>query len=82
MISAALTGKLDGVEMRADPLFQVLVPTSCPDVPPEILWQRDTWSNQRAFGEQAKKLASLFTDNFKTFKDCAGAEVLKAAPRV
>jgi len=81
MVSAALTGKLDGVEMRADPLFRVLVPTSCPDVPPEILWQRDTWSNHRAYGEQAKKLASLFTENFKTFKDCAGKEVLKAAPK-
>ena len=37
MLRAALSGKLDGVGMRVDPVFGLRVPGSCPDVPPEVL---------------------------------------------
>ena len=33
MLRAALSGKLDGVEMKVDPVFGLRVPASCPDVP-------------------------------------------------
>jgi len=37
MITAALEGKLDQVEFEAHPVFGMLMPTSCPDVPAEYL---------------------------------------------
>ena len=82
MVNAALNGQLDQVEYRTDPIFGVQVPTSCPDVPAEILIPRQTWSNPEAYDEQARKLAGMFNDNFKQFADKASAEVGAAGPTI
>ncbi|MEP6895936.1 MAG: phosphoenolpyruvate carboxykinase (ATP), partial [Chloroflexota bacterium] len=37
LLTAALTGKLDNVEYKHDPIFGFEVPTTCPGVPDEIL---------------------------------------------
>ena len=48
MIRAALSGALDGVELRAaTPVFNLDVPTSCPGVPAEVLKPRSTWAERR-----------------------------------
>jgi phosphoenolpyruvate carboxykinase (ATP) len=47
MITAALNGKLNAVEYIPHPVFGILVPQSCPDVPAEILNPRDTWADKR-----------------------------------
>jgi phosphoenolpyruvate carboxykinase (ATP) len=67
MIDAAFSGKLDGVEYAADPVFGLDVPTSCPDVPAEILQPRNTWADKSAYDAQAMKLHSMFEENFKKF---------------
>ncbi len=67
MIDAAFSGKLDGVECAEDPVFGLDVPTSCPDVPAEILQPRNTWADKDAYDTQAKKLHSMFEENFKKF---------------
>jgi phosphoenolpyruvate carboxykinase (ATP) len=61
-------------------VFGFEVVTSCPGVPSEILWPRDTWPDKAAFDTAARKLAGLFTDNFKKYESGAGAEVRAAAP--
>ena len=82
MVRAALSGALDAVAYETDPIFNVLVPVTCPDVPGEVLRPRDTWSSEAAYAEQARKLAGMFVENFKTFEDLAMPEVAAAGPRL
>jgi phosphoenolpyruvate carboxykinase (ATP) len=82
MVNAALNGKLDDVEYVTDPIFGVRVPTSCPDVPGEILIPRNTWDDEAAYDQQAQKLGEMFHNNFKQFADQASDEVKAAGPTV
>ena len=81
MVNAALNGELDNVEYVEDAVFGVHVPTSCPDVPTEVLIPRNTWSDQRAYDEQADKLASMFVENFKEFADQVPDNIIAAGPK-
>jgi phosphoenolpyruvate carboxykinase (ATP) len=78
MLRAALSGRLNDVETRTDPFFGLQVPTSCPDVPAEMLDPRTTWPEKAAYDVQAKKLAAMFEANFAQFADMVPAEVRNA----
>ncbi|MEW9032879.1 MAG: phosphoenolpyruvate carboxykinase (ATP), partial [Planifilum fimeticola] len=69
MVRAAIKGDLEQVPMTPDPIFQVEVPESCPGVPKEILWPRNTWNDPEQFDRQARELARRFQENFAKFKD-------------
>jgi len=75
-----INGKLDGAETREDPFFGLHVPKEVPGVPTEVLDPRETWNDKDAYDEQAKKLASLFAENFKKFEDEVEEEVKRAGP--
>jgi phosphoenolpyruvate carboxykinase (ATP) len=81
MIRAALGGQLDNVRYDNDPLFNLDVPTAVPGVPTEVLKPRDTWRDQQAYDQQARKLAGMFVENFKAFQDDAAPDVRAAGPR-
>ena len=81
MVRAALSGALEGVPMRTDPIFGFEVPTHCPDVPSEVLWPRDTWADKDAYDARARQLADMFVDNFKQFEDRVSDTVRAASPR-
>ena len=81
MLTAALEGQLDNVEYRKHDIFNIDIPTSCPGVPDSVLDARTTWSHRAAYDAQAKKLATMFTDNFKTFEKDVDAAVKAAGPR-
>jgi phosphoenolpyruvate carboxykinase (ATP) len=80
MIRAALAGALDGVAYERDPIFNLQIPASCPEVPADVLKPRATWANGAAYDEQAAKLARMFVENFKTFEHGVSADVLAAGP--
>jgi phosphoenolpyruvate carboxykinase (ATP) len=82
MIGAALSGALDSVKYERDGVLNLDVPTSCPDIPSEVLKPRSTWTNPAEYDAQALKLARMFADNFKTFDDEVTAAVKVAGPRV
>lgn len=67
LLDAALRGDLDEsqVEYEKHPVFHLRLPTSCPEVPSEILNPRNTWSDTSAYDAQAKKLRDMFRDNFR-----------------
>ncbi len=67
MVSAALAGDLDNVEYKLDPVFNVNIPQSCPNVPDEILNPRNTWADKEAYDKSAKDLAKKFNENFKKY---------------
>ncbi|NUP10140.1 MAG: phosphoenolpyruvate carboxykinase (ATP) [Polyangiaceae bacterium] len=82
IIDAIHSGELAKVPTQEDPIFGVAVPTSCPNVPSEILVPKNTWADKAAYDTTAKKLAALFADNFKKYADQASEGVRKAGPRL
>ena len=82
MITAALSGALAKAKYVVDPVFNLEVPQTCPDVPPEVFKPRETWKDQAAYDQQATRLAKMFADNFRNFESTASAEVMAAGPRV
>jgi phosphoenolpyruvate carboxykinase (ATP) len=80
MVTAALNGSLENAEFVLDPVFNVMVPTSCPNVPAEILNPRATWKDKGAYDAQAKKLAELFRKNFAKYKGMDPA-IVEAGPK-
>ncbi len=82
MIHAALKGELDQVEYQHDPVFNLAVPQSCPNVPDELLNPRATWADPVAYDAKAASLAESFSKNFKQFEDGASEAIRQAGPRV
>ena len=80
MIAAALENKLDNVEYSTHRVFGLQMPTSCPDVPDNILNPSDTWSDKNEYYLKAQELAKAFNENFKQFAAQANEEILEAAP--
>jgi phosphoenolpyruvate carboxykinase (ATP) len=82
IIDAIHSGALRDVPTVEDPIFGFAVPTACPDVPSEILAPRNTWADKKAFDDRARKVASLFAENFKKYESAASEEIRAAGPRV
>ncbi|MEO7713099.1 MAG: phosphoenolpyruvate carboxykinase (ATP), partial [Gemmatimonadaceae bacterium] len=80
MVQGALSGALDGVKTRTDPVFGLAVPQSVPHVPSEILDPRGTWGDSAAYDSQAKKLADMFRKNFEKFGGVA-TKIREAGPQ-
>lgn len=81
MITAALNGDLDNVTFNPHPVFGLGIPTSCPNVPAEILDPRTAWSDKAAYDAKANELAKSFNKNFEKFAGHASEAVMKAAPK-
>ena len=81
MVRAALSGALDGVETRTDPVFGLGVPTHVAGVPGEVLDARGTWADAAAYDAQARRLAGMFRANIGKFGSAVSAEVLAAGPQ-
>jgi phosphoenolpyruvate carboxykinase (ATP) len=82
LLNAALDGSLANAEMRIDPHFKFRVPVAVPGVDAHILNPRDTWSDKAAYDAQARKLVSMFRENFRKFEAHVGQDVLQAAPEL
>ncbi len=80
MLRAALSGKLAEVPSKPDPIFGVLVPQSCPDVPENVLQPRSTWKSANDYDTKACDLANRFIANFKKFAGVS-LEVAAAGPK-
>jgi phosphoenolpyruvate carboxykinase (ATP) len=82
IIDAIHSGALQNAPTVEDPVFGLAVPTSCPEVPSEMLMPRNTWADKAAYDEKAKKVALLFKENFKKYEAQASAEIRAAGPKV
>jgi phosphoenolpyruvate carboxykinase (ATP) len=80
MIRAALSGALDDVKYEHDPVFNLDVPTSCPDVPADVLNPRNTWTLKSDYDARAASLADMFRKNFKVFEADVAPDVRAAGP--
>jgi phosphoenolpyruvate carboxykinase (ATP) len=80
MLTAALEGKLDYAPFRTDSVFGMEVPEICPGVPASLLNPKATWTDPKAYDEQAKSLAASFRKNFQAFEQLATPAVLSGGP--
>ena len=80
LLHAALSGELDGVAYRKDPVFGFEVPVAVPGIDSSLLDPRSTWRDPQAYDRKARELARMFRDNFERF-DEAGA-IAAAGPNV
>jgi phosphoenolpyruvate carboxykinase (ATP) len=80
LLNGALSGQLKSAPMRIDPMFGFEVPVDVPGVDAKMLDPRSTWADPAAYDEAARKLATMFVENFEKFSSHVEAEVLDAAP--
>ena len=80
MVTAALNGELEKATFETDPYFGVAVPTTCPNVPDELMIPANTWEDKEAYAAKAKELAASFVENFKKYTHMS-AEVVAAGPK-
>ena len=81
LLAAALDGRLKDVKYRKDKLFGYEVPTSCPDVPQDVLDPSNGWGDKKEYWKKYDALAARFIENFKLFSEGCSAEVLAAGPK-
>ena len=81
MITAILNNQINDVTYVKHEIFGLNMPTSCPDVPSELLNPKNTWENKSDYDLKAKELANAFNKNFEQFADNASDEILEAAPK-
>jgi len=80
MLNAALSGALDDIPMRQDPVFGLSVPESCPGVDSSILLPENTWADKAAYRVSAHKLVEAFRTNMQEYSNVIPPEVAKAGP--
>ena len=79
MVTAALNGELEKAEFELDPIFNVSVPNTCPNVPDECLNQRAMWKDLAEYEATAKDLAARFVKNFEKYGN-RPENIVKAGP--
>jgi phosphoenolpyruvate carboxykinase (ATP) len=82
LVTGALDGSLKNVNFRTDPYFGFAVPTSVAGVEPHLLYPFKTWRDKTAFDQTARKLVSMFQQNFSKYEQQVDADVRSAAPQV
>ncbi len=81
MLNAALSGELDDVDMREDPVFNLMIPKTCPGIPEDVLRPESTWSDKAAYQVKARELAQAFKENFNQFESMVSEQVRNAGPQ-
>ncbi|RVT39565.1 phosphoenolpyruvate carboxykinase [Sphingobium algorifonticola] len=81
LLNAALSGELEGVTYRTDPVFGFEVPVAAPGIDDTLLDPRTTWADPATYDRTAEKLARQFVENFRQFEDSVDTSVRAAGPR-
>jgi phosphoenolpyruvate carboxykinase (ATP) len=68
MVRAVLDGRLANSSFTIENSFGFSIPTTCPEVPAELLNPRNSWQDKAAYDRMAAELSSRFAANFKKFE--------------
>ncbi len=82
LLTAALSGALDGVAFEVDPVFGFEVPTSCPGLSDDVLSPARSWSSEEEYWKRYHELAARYAGNFRKFADECPPELVQAGPRL
>jgi phosphoenolpyruvate carboxykinase (ATP) len=80
IIDAIHSGDLDAAPVDRDAIFGLDAVTRVPGVDHRVLVPQAAWPNESAWKEAARGLASKFRENFRTYADEAGPDILAAGP--
>lgn len=67
-INAILDGKINQCEFKQLPFFNLSIPIALEGVDTDVLNPRNTWEDKVAYDTTAKKLVTMFVENYKKFK--------------
>ncbi len=67
IVAGAINGSLANVEYETDPIFNLQMPKSCPNVDAKVLNPKNTWSDKAEYDVVAKQLAQMFIKNFQKY---------------
>jgi phosphoenolpyruvate carboxykinase (ATP) len=81
LLNAALSGKLDNVPYRHDPVFGFEVPESCEGVPTNILDPANTWPSREEYFRKYDALAARFIANYKLYAGEETSDIAAAGPK-
>jgi len=82
-INGILNGNINDSEFETIPFFNLSVPKTLDGVDTEVLNPRNTWSDKAAYDESAKKLASMYVENFKKYlTDDSDFDFTAAGPQI
>ncbi len=79
IIDAILDGSIEDADTAIVPIFNLAVPTTLNGVDSSLLDPRATYESADQWEEGAKKLATLFVDNFVQYTDNASGQSLVSA---
>lgn len=79
-IDAVLEGTIGNAEFKQDPIFGFEVPVELDGVPLDVCDPRMAWSDKAAYEEQAKKLATMFQNNFVQYTGDGVTDYTKFGP--
>ena len=82
LLTATLNGGLLTVDYYKDPIFEFDVPTSCPNVPENVLYPSKSWPSKTEYDHKYRQLAARFIDNFKKFAPECPQEVIDVGPKL
>ncbi|RDX35024.1 phosphoenolpyruvate carboxykinase (ATP) [Arcobacter sp. HD9-500m-PIT-SAG03] len=66
-INGILDGSIHNAEFETMAHFNLEIPKTLDGVETKVLNPRNTWEDKNSFDEQAKKLASMYVENFKKY---------------
>ena len=81
LLNAALSGRLNEVPYRTDPVFGFEVPTECEGVPSQILDPANTWPSREEYMSKYLGLAARFVENFKLMQEGCPPHIVEAGPK-
>ena len=81
IVRAIHSGALSDASYNYDPVFGLAFPSTCPDVPDDLLNPASSWADPTEFAATANELARLFNANFEKYTDNVSSTVAACAPR-
>ena len=81
IIDAILDGSLESAETATLPIFNLRIPTDLPGVDNAILDPRSSYADSSDWDDKARRLATLFIENFVQYTDTdSGRKLVSAGP--
>jgi len=80
LINAVLNGNLEDVSFTNFDVFNLKIPSFCPNVPGDILHPRNSWADKEEYNSNRIKLAEMFNENFEKFKEDVLLDIIEASP--
>ena len=81
VLRSILMGKLETVDFKRDAYFGLMIPTSCPKVPEEMLNPVDSWVSESVYASTARQLLEKFELNFAQYRNEVDPMILAAQPK-